>query len=119
MKKCLKILKNDAEKSLIYGVPLSESQYISEQYYINQISTLMKENTMFRGIGVYFEPYAFSNKIENYSIYMNRNNFDKKVYSEFSDTDDYRKEEWYSKTHRRSEERRVGKECRSRWSPYH
>ena len=24
-----------------------------------------------------------------------------------------------SKTHRRSEERRVGKECRSRWSPYH
>ena len=21
--------------------------------------------------------------------------------------------------HRRSEERRVGKECRSRWSPYH
>ena len=24
-----------------------------------------------------------------------------------------------SQTHRRSEERRVGKECRSRWSPYH
>ena len=23
------------------------------------------------------------------------------------------------KCHRRSEERRVGKECRSRWSPYH
>ena len=23
------------------------------------------------------------------------------------------------KAHRRSEERRVGKECRSRWSPYH
>src|SRR2546429_5390806 len=23
------------------------------------------------------------------------------------------------RTHRRSEERRVGKECRSRWSPYH
>ena len=23
------------------------------------------------------------------------------------------------KTHLRSEERRVGKECRSRWSPYH
>ena len=24
-----------------------------------------------------------------------------------------------SSIHRRSEERRVGKECRSRWSPYH
>ena len=25
----------------------------------------------------------------------------------------------YKKLHGRSEERRVGKECRSRWSPYH
>ena len=25
----------------------------------------------------------------------------------------------HSEHHRRSEERRVGKECRSRWSPYH
>ena len=25
----------------------------------------------------------------------------------------------WSAAHRRSEERRVGKECRSRWSPYH
>ena len=24
-----------------------------------------------------------------------------------------------NESHRRSEERRVGKECRSRWSPYH
>ena len=28
-------------------------------------------------------------------------------------------EEYYSKIGTRSEERRVGKECRSRWSPYH
>ena len=27
--------------------------------------------------------------------------------------------DWSRYTHRRSEERRVGKECRSRWSPYH
>ena len=26
---------------------------------------------------------------------------------------------WQSRIHPRSEERRVGKECRSRWSPYH
>src|ERR1035441_990724 len=26
---------------------------------------------------------------------------------------------WYSDSFTRSEERRVGKECRSRWSPYH
>ena len=27
--------------------------------------------------------------------------------------------EQHQKSHSRSEERRVGKECRSRWSPYH
>src|SRR3989475_9650386 len=27
--------------------------------------------------------------------------------------------QYYANTHPRSEERRVGKECRSRWSPYH
>src|SRR5882757_10145384 len=27
--------------------------------------------------------------------------------------------EWQDQAHGRSEERRVGKECRSRWSPYH
>ena len=30
-----------------------------------------------------------------------------------------RKEEWQGQMNARSEERRVGKECRSRWSPYH
>ena len=30
-----------------------------------------------------------------------------------------RREEEAAEEHKRSEERRVGKECRSRWSPYH
>ena len=29
------------------------------------------------------------------------------------------KKAWWQKFIQRSEERRVGKECRSRWSPYH
>ena len=33
--------------------------------------------------------------------------------------EDFDKEYEKSKTKVRSEERRVGKECRSRWSPYH
>ena len=31
----------------------------------------------------------------------------------------YGKSDWNGKEFSRSEERRVGKECRSRWSPYH
>src|SRR2546422_4865003 len=30
-----------------------------------------------------------------------------------------REDFWTSTSNKRSEERRVGKECRSRWSPYH
>ena len=29
------------------------------------------------------------------------------------------KRQWSNSSNERSEERRVGKECRSRWSPYH
>ena len=41
-----------------------------------------------------------------------------------SETDTYRLERckldiYYPENKKRSEERRVGKECRSRWSPYH
>ena len=32
---------------------------------------------------------------------------------------DYAEDDTYTNTVYRSEERRVGKECRSRWSPYH
>ena len=35
------------------------------------------------------------------------------------DIEDYITDELNALNHRRSEERRVGKECRSRWSPYH
>ena len=35
------------------------------------------------------------------------------------DTSPNRREGIYRKVYVRSEERRVGKECRSRWSPYH
>ena len=34
-------------------------------------------------------------------------------------TEESRQDEQLEKIQERSEERRVGKECRSRWSPYH
>ena len=36
-----------------------------------------------------------------------------------TEDDDYEEEELQDEIISRSEERRVGKECRSRWSPYH
>ena len=43
----------------------------------------------------------YQEKLKNYTMPFNLKNSIKKI------------------MHRRSEERRVGKECRSRWSPYH
>ena len=37
----------------------------------------------------------------------------------FHAENDYSKPKFYALVEFRSEERRVGKECRSRWSPYH
>src|SRR2546421_6981185 len=37
----------------------------------------------------------------------------------FASKDPVYSEQWVASKGRRSEERRVGKECRSRWSPYH
>ena len=44
-----------------------------------------------------------------------------KLKNELKNIDDknYIEEQAKKQLHRRSEERRVGKECRSRWSPYH
>ena len=37
----------------------------------------------------------------------------------FSGMAHWLKKQWAEENEHRSEERRVGKECRSRWSPYH
>ena len=39
--------------------------------------------------------------------------------TKYPSTDEWIKKMWNTYIYIRSEERRVGKECRSRWSPYH
>ena len=41
------------------------------------------------------------------------------VAPQLPDSDHPKLEPWVNTLTKRSEERRVGKECRSRWSPYH
>ena len=44
---------------------------------------------------------------------------DPELFKKLDDTDIWEFRTFYNKVKYRSEERRVGKECRSRWSPYH
>ena len=46
-------------------------------------------------------------------------NFAGKVERLYREHEDLGEREWLDSDDVRSEERRVGKECRSRWSPYH
>ena len=122
---------NSGEKSELYNVPLTESASEAEQYYINLITELLKSNKILQEIGVFYEPYAFDKNIEKYSLYMHQKNKSESSKDEVGIdlVKDYFKEEWYTQAIKagkkyvskrsRSEERRVGKECRSRWSPYH
>ena len=52
-------------------------------------------------------------------IYLRRSTNTIEVYTKFSDNLNMIKGEKVTVNKSRSEERRVGKECRSRWSPYH
>ena len=54
----------------------------------------------------------------NISFYNERSNFlnENNIIEKFNLNDLIKKK---NKKNKRSEERRVGKECRSRWSPYH
>ena len=64
------------------------------------------------GWGYEMTPVELTKKDEFYSIYWKEYNAVKNgMNSELKELPDY--------LEKRSEERRVGKECRSRWSPYH
>ena len=72
------------------------------------LSTALKDNSSLK-----FAVITGCLKIAKESIFTETNNF---VSDTISST---RYNEYYGFTQQRSEERRVGKECRSRWSPYH
>ena len=60
--------------------------------------------------------------LNSYNILVNNFGIDrvKEVFNElYNAADEVEKEKLLNLYYPRSEERRVGKECRSRWSPYH
>src|SRR5574344_606386 len=65
------------------------------------------------------------NGVSSYSADVDKISKDKECFEEFVNyltinvSEFYRNPEQWELLEKRSEERRVGKECRSRWSPYH
>ena len=58
-------------------------------------------------------------QIEIFNRFCDENGLEEKIYSMGEFNEVFSSYTPYDIFHMRSEERRVGKECRSRWSPYH
>ena len=98
--------------------------------------SIYKLNPNFNGTIEFIEVQVLRKKVKNFNLYVSAPDGKVKITVPFSvkesDIRDFlnAKSSWIEKSknkisglkrdgHRRSEERRVGKECRSRWSPYH
>ena len=84
------------QKSVIYQTELSDRGIETENYLINNIWCAIKSNEDLVGIGVFFEPGQFDNKIEEYSLYATREDAISKTahsegsYSDYSDAEYYK-----------------------------
>ena len=112
----------------ILGTILYSNESLQKRYY-NQISTIYSLD----GIEKYFKESQYgAHQITAYEIFKDNlffgvglKNFREESRKAIYENKDYKKTYERQATHphqvhlERSEERRVGKECRSRWSPYH
>lgn len=84
------------QTSSVYGIDLTEEASEIEKYYTNLLSSSVKNNDIFYGMGIFFEPYAFDSDIKNYAIYIDRERTDSKTDKSFAFTNDYYSNEWYT-----------------------
>lgn len=84
-------------KSSLFEIPLTVAGSEAEQYYISQLTSLLKNNPIFTGIGLYFEPYAFDPNTEKYTFYIYYENSDDPSNRKISiaSLDEYFEEDWY------------------------
>ncbi|MEM1486239.1 methyl-accepting chemotaxis protein [Oscillospiraceae bacterium PP1C4] len=89
-------IHESTQMSSVYGVHLTEEVFEIEKYYTNLLSSTVKNNNVFYGMGIFFEPYAFDSDIKDYAIYIDRDNAESKSDKSFAFIDDYSNNEWYS-----------------------
>ena len=109
--------KINLDKSGIYTVKVLANKNDEAKEQTNEEKSI---ELFSKDIAVNMKEICDESDINILPLSLNEDNEQVLVYSENNETKNLRSvnsEE--SKTYNRSEERRVGKECRSRWSPYH
>lgn len=69
-------LDRSSAKSMIYGKDILRVNQEQENYIIYTVQSTVKDNDFIKGIGVYFEPFAFDKSIEHYNFYIRASNLD-------------------------------------------
>lgn len=96
--KIVESMLEEPHESSVYGYHLTKKAFEVEGYYTNLISSTVKSNNLFHGMGIFFEPYAFDSDIKDCAIYIDHDNVESKSYKSFAFIDDYSSNEWYSGT---------------------
>ncbi len=81
--------------SEVYPIELTSSAADSEDYYINQILSAVKNNGIVRGMGVFYEDYALDPAVKQYAIYIDKTTVDSENFTDFQYVAEYKNDDWY------------------------
>ncbi len=87
--------KAAAKPSVVYGADLQEQNYSIENYFLNTAWPMVNNSADISGIGIYFEPYAFDQAIEDYAIYVGEEQAKNKTVVAEGAYEDYANEDYY------------------------
>ena len=84
-----------AYTSSVCGQPLNQDQKNAETVILNSIWSALQSNDTLEGVGVFFEPYAFSPSVKTYGPYGVKKDISTRIIENFT-YDRYRDREYYA-----------------------
>lgn len=82
-------------KSAVYGTEMSDLRIEVENYLIKSMSSAVAADKDIIGFGVFFEPGKFEENIQNYALYVNREEAAAKKAEAFGNYSDFSTKEYY------------------------
>ena len=84
------------KRSEVYNADIIEPSHEAEIYILHNAWTIVKNNPDIIGIGAYFEPYAFDDTVESYSLYIDEDGAQNETAEIDVSYAEYASMEWYS-----------------------
>ncbi|MFT4106672.1 MAG: methyl-accepting chemotaxis protein [Lacrimispora sp.] len=84
------------EKSMAYHVDIEEINKDAENYILRNAWSAINSNPDIAGIGTFFEPYAFDGNIQDYAVYVDRNNAADQTVQQYGKHSEYSTMDYYS-----------------------